>query len=77
MATQQLKTNHAAYAGSTTPIGERGRSLLRYLRDTIRAWRDSARSRFGLRQLPDHMLKDIGLSRSDAHWEACKPFWRE
>jgi len=35
------------------------------------------RSRRQLARLPDHLLKDIGISRSEADQEAVKPFWRE
>lgn len=35
-----------------------------------------ARSRRALRELPDELLKDIGLSRADIEREASKPFWR-
>jgi uncharacterized protein YjiS (DUF1127 family) len=28
-----------------------------------------------MRQLSDHTLKDIGLSRADVEGEANKPFW--
>ncbi len=40
------------------------------------AWR-RRRSRNLLLQLDDYMLKDIGLTRSDALREAGKPFWHE
>ncbi|MBZ2167374.1 DUF1127 domain-containing protein [Marinobacter sp. F4216] len=35
------------------------------------------RTRTQLARLPDHMLKDIGVSRADAEREAQKPFWKE
>jgi uncharacterized protein YjiS (DUF1127 family) len=34
------------------------------------------RQRLDLSELNDHLLKDIGLSRSAAQAEATKPFWR-
>jgi uncharacterized protein YjiS (DUF1127 family) len=34
-----------------------------------------ARSRRSLRKLDDHLLRDIGLSRSDALVEADRPAW--
>ncbi len=37
--------------------------------------RKMARERAILAQLPDHLLKDIGLSRYDAVKEAEKDFW--
>jgi uncharacterized protein YjiS (DUF1127 family) len=33
------------------------------------------RSRTCLSQLDDRMLKDIGVTRAEADWEANKPFW--
>ena len=51
-------------------------------RDFARAWRCVAvwarrrRQRLRLKDLDDHTLKDIGVSRTEADWEARKPFWR-
>ncbi|MGF0538404.1 DUF1127 domain-containing protein [Agrobacterium sp. ES01] len=39
-------------------------------------WPRKARSRLALRELDDHLLRDIGLSRTQAKREAEKPFWR-
>jgi len=39
-------------------------------------WRDRSRQRRILLRLDEHMLHDIGLSRSDVEREASKPFWR-
>jgi uncharacterized protein YjiS (DUF1127 family) len=39
-------------------------------------WRDRSRQRRTLMRLDDHLLHDIGLSRSDVEREAAKPFWR-
>ena len=43
---------------------------------TIRLWRRRVRSRQQLRDLNDHSLKDIGLSRDAVAYEVAKPFWR-
>lgn len=48
----------------------------RLWRVLCRAWQRH-RSRRELLRLSDCMLKDIGISRADAQWEASKPFWRE
>lgn len=40
-----------------------------------RAW-FRARTRRELRELPDHLLADVGLSRDDVANEVIKPFWR-
>jgi len=40
------------------------------------AWR-RRRSRNVLSQFNDYMLRDIGVTRAEAQFEANKPFWRE
>lgn len=42
----------------------------------ITKWSIRQRSRKHLRRLSDAQLKDIGLTRSEAHYEATLPFWR-
>ncbi len=44
--------------------------------DILFGWHEGARQRQALRVLSDHMLKDIGISRTDAESEANKPCWR-
>jgi uncharacterized protein YjiS (DUF1127 family) len=44
--------------------------------DMLFAWHERARQRRSLWTLDDCMLKDIGISRTDAELEANKPFWR-
>ncbi len=50
--------------------------LVERLRTTFSAWRHHWRSRRDLLALDDHLLKDIGLTRSQVDAEAHKPFWR-
>jgi len=38
-------------------------------------WRSRGRSRHELMNLSDRTLRDIGLARCDAGFEASKPFW--
>ena len=38
-------------------------------------WRERARQRRLLLTLSDHMLKDVGITRADAEFEARKPCW--
>ena len=38
-------------------------------------WQQNHRTRKALAELSDEQLKDIGLSREQAHAEASKPFW--
>jgi uncharacterized protein YjiS (DUF1127 family) len=44
---------------------------------TLREWRRRSRDRSRLAELDDRMLKDIGLTRTDAEFLINKPFWRE
>ncbi len=39
-------------------------------------WSERRRSRKALADLDPHLLKDIGLTPSEAHREATRPFWR-
>jgi uncharacterized protein YjiS (DUF1127 family) len=43
--------------------------------DTVLLWLERARQRRALGSLSDHMLKDLGLSRSDTGREIGKGFW--
>lgn len=45
--------------------------------DALLLWQERARERRALGTLSDHMLKDLGLSRSDAGRESAKRFWKE
>jgi uncharacterized protein YjiS (DUF1127 family) len=51
-------------------------ALLRRIGEFVREGRTRARSRDELLRLDDRMLKDIGITRVDALYEAGKPFWR-
>ncbi len=50
--------------------------LSNLLVEVLEMWSERRRQRLALRELSDHVLKDIGLNRSDAEREAAKPFWR-
>ncbi len=43
----------------------------------IELWVSRFKQRRSLKNLPDHLLKDIGISRHAALEEACKPFWQK
>jgi uncharacterized protein YjiS (DUF1127 family) len=43
---------------------------------TLREWRRRSRDRNQLASFDDRMLRDIGLTRTDACHEINKPFWR-
>jgi uncharacterized protein YjiS (DUF1127 family) len=44
---------------------------------TINQWQHNRRTRRQLAELPDYLLKDIGLSRCSVENELQKPFWRD
>lgn len=46
------------------------------LSKTLLLWFERYQQRKQLAQLNEHLLKDIGISRSDALQEALKPFWK-
>ncbi len=52
----------------------RGSFLLRVIA-MIEMAAERRRSRHALLELSDDMLKDIGISRSEAYREANRPFW--
>jgi uncharacterized protein YjiS (DUF1127 family) len=45
--------------------------------EAVGIWVERKRMRRRLSHLSDHMLKDIGISRTDRAQEAEKPFWRK
>jgi uncharacterized protein YjiS (DUF1127 family) len=51
------------------------RALVR-VGSALSAWRARGRQRRALRELSDHLLRDIGVSRAEALCEATRPFWR-
>ncbi|AMX92554.1 DUF1127 domain-containing protein [Mesorhizobium sp. M7A.F.Ca.US.014.04.1.1] len=70
----------ALSAQSTRPSAQRGfvSRLVRVLRSLAR-WIDNLldrrRSRLALLEMTDDQLKDIGVTRCDAHREGIRPFW--
>ena len=52
------------------------RRVLARMASELRTWRRRSRDRRELAAMSDHSLRDIGLTRYDAVWEASKPFWR-
>jgi uncharacterized protein YjiS (DUF1127 family) len=49
----------------------------RWLAALLRRSSERRRMRRALAKLPDHILVDIGLSRTEAETECAKPFWRD
>lgn len=59
-----------------TVILVRAETLARRAAALAALWRFRARTRAHLRDLPPHMLRDIGVDQGMADAEARKPFWR-
>jgi len=51
--------------------------LLRTLMAEVNTWIARSRQRKQLAKLDDHLLKDIGYSRSQVQKEISKPFWKQ
>ena len=52
-----------------------GPGVLRAVTTALGTWSRRRRSRHALARLDDHLLRDVGLTRSDVALEAGKPFW--
>lgn len=65
----------ASAAGAAKALGAALWTLPERVADTLYEWQRRASERHNLRQLNDHMLRDIGLSRADVERESGKPFW--
>ena len=52
-------------------------SVVRNIVNRFLLWRERSLQRKKLSTLPDHILKDIGVTRSDALNEINKSFWKE
>jgi uncharacterized protein YjiS (DUF1127 family) len=52
------------------------RHVLARIGSEVGEWRRRLRDRRALAVMSDRSLRDIGLTRYDADWEARKPFWR-
>lgn len=50
--------------------------LLTRLSELLATWERRARERRMLAEMSPHMLKDLGVTRSDASAELQKPFWQ-
>ena len=60
---------------TSSPIRAQREFRWDHMKSRLTEWRRRARSRHELHGLSDATLRDIGLSRCDAHNEINKPFW--
>ena len=51
-------------------------NLVARVKMTVLTWLERSRSRRQLSELPEYLLKDIGLNEADRYQETTKPFWR-
>jgi uncharacterized protein YjiS (DUF1127 family) len=56
---------------------ERPTSYLRRALAVFGVWQQRLRDRRALALMDDRSLRDLGLTRYDALYEASKPFWRK
>ena len=68
-----LGSRPAVRQGRSSYIGEGLVNLL----NRIQTWTERSRTRGNLYQMPDYMLHDIGVSRSEVDVEWQKPFWQK
>jgi uncharacterized protein YjiS (DUF1127 family) len=70
---------HEAYEfgrAETSVADAASRLISRYLQ-AVNAWRQRSRTRAQLAGMSSHLLRDIGLTRGEAMFEANKQFWEE
>lgn len=65
---------HKAF-GNTLNLPSPLEALLRFYRLTG-IWTRRSQERLHLKELDDHLLQDLGLSREQVEREISKPFWR-
>ena len=65
-----------ALYGGTNPRGQAAAAPSDRVMAMLRQWRRRAQARRELAGFDDYLLRDIGLSRSQAQFESGKPFWR-
>ena len=76
-----MTTREATFAAGSSAVnaaksaGAALWTLPERIADVLYEWQRRASERHHMRQLSDHTLKDIGLSRADVEGEANKPFW--
>jgi uncharacterized protein YjiS (DUF1127 family) len=75
MAWSNREIAYSRVEGSGEAFRSTAGSLLRRCGAVLGTWMARARERRALRELNDHLLDDIGITRADARREWDKPFW--
>ena len=77
MTSVSLPTRQGATPGKAAPnAGSTIKGLLARILERLLLWQERAVQRHALASLDDHLLKDMGITRAEALYEADKPFWR-
>ena len=63
-------------AGAGNRLHNKVSAALIFCFRTVSDWRERAKQRRRLAELPDDRLRDIGVNRLEAIREAGKPFWQ-
>ncbi|MBT4889315.1 MAG: DUF1127 domain-containing protein [Rhodospirillales bacterium] len=59
-----------------TPLANQMASLPTYLVETLVTWQRRSMERTQLKNMSEHLLRDMGISREQAQKEINRPFWR-
>ena len=70
-----MVANHSVIAKVRNPAKKDNRTV--NLLQKVQHWLSRRKHRRHLLELPDHLLKDIGLTRHQVISEYQKPFWKE
>jgi uncharacterized protein YjiS (DUF1127 family) len=65
-------SSRVQHGRTTSYLGEVAIGLFNRVQD----WSERRRTRNHLYQMPDYILQDIGVSRSEVETEWQKPFWK-
>lgn len=76
LTSSTLKTSGFKADRRQTPVSPLEQGLIRAF-NMLQGWAERRRTRVHLYRMPDYMLQDIGVSRSEVAEEYGKPFWQE
>lgn len=65
----------APHAAGIAGVTRKARRVVAKCLETLVLWQERASQRHALGEMNEHMLKDLGISRTQAEGEAGKPFW--